>query len=1255
MSGYSKVIRRIVCITMVLVMALLPVLQSNANWNIPSKEDVSIDELLEAGEYAEGEAVALVKTSGDVSLEDVEEISTVSAEAVKDTVEATAQSDINTAKAVANKLSPNNEGYSIKHICDDSKSTREILEELYEDSDVIYAEPNYINKAPEVTEESEIATGEMYSEDLLGAAQTGEMYSEDLLTTTPVGDLTKLQWYLADTEHVYNTPYASESNYMLNVPGWAEGRTNESAPANASGTVCVMDTGIDATHPDLAPSMYHFTPEQQKKFNCGEYGLNAAVNTSKDDTTDTNDYNDHGTHVAGIIGGAWNNMGTSGIANGAKIFAVRIFGNDGKSSYASTELKGFAFLKDVAKEVNLKAINCSWGNTKSRFMINAMSNELGRLGVTTVFASGNDDENRDEILATGAADGSIYNIVVDSATSNGKKSSFSDYGLNSTDIFSAGDGILAHSPRKVTIGNGEFRQVTDYTRFFPEVSSTDSLIYGIDRAYGESAQVRMFDTNPLTNADAKEITAKDDKVGFNDRHSYSVKANTLKKLSSNNKEQGFYMAIPVENANDTSFIGLKESFNGEGIIDFNIETLTYRNSEGKAVEVDHIGDYATSSGYQGAACSNAYSYQWKPLSYNVKGTMESANKLHNMSAEDKKQVEEEFGPFKDPGQLTGLCSWENNGKKYIIVGISVGDISKKEIKESTNIYLDDIALGNANCATGYYQTMSGTSMATPTVAAALAIIAKDEPASSSLSEDELAKEALLRNAKLLASVDYDDENLLSLCRTGGRLNLHNQSTFTKTAPLIDKATSDGSELTIDGYFFGDDIGSVKIDGNPINVNSWRDNQIKVGVKGLTNSRHVVMVTKNSGERMQAIFSHSSDDNEGIKLYEKSLPLPFDSPGYSSASNDLIDGKMASIDGCLYALAQGVNTTAMSLWKYDINADKWSVCAKLPDKIMGTLITSMVGWNGKIYVSANTGVPYQPLESYDPKSDKWEHVALDLTAEPAKMTVCDGKLFYYPGPIGTWADEVKDDGKKLSSLEDKKADSGNSGTPKSIAVIDPEKKTVEKLSGEIPSLYITGSGKYLYAIDRVGGDDSEISGIPGLYRGEYNEATKSVSFRVLPGAANDIFDQSKLEEIVLCGLSEGVVLVGKTKTDTDTYILWDDEDKLTPHDRTSTYNMMAAVAAGSLDDWVYVLAPDTTENEAAYFRASNIKRSKPTPEPGPTPEPTPVPGPTPGEGGDGGAGGNSGSSADKNTNGASSASGETKKVPKVPKTGDKIWL
>lgn len=275
-------------------------------------------------------------------------------------------------------------------------------------------------------------------------------------------------------------------------------------------------------------------------------------------------------------------------------------------------------------------------------------------------------------------------------------------------------------------------------------------------------------------------------------------------------------------------------------------------------------------------------------------------------------------------------------------------------------------------------------------------------------------------------------------------------------------------------------------------------------------------------------------------------------------------------------------------------------------------------------------------SYDPKSDKWEHVALDLTAEPAKMTVCDGKLFYYPGPIGAWADEVKDDGKKLSSPEDKKDGSGDSDMPKSIAVIDPEKKTVEKLSGEIPSLDITGSGKYFYAIDRVGGDDSKISGLPGLYRGEYNEATKSVSFRMLPGAANDIFDQSKLNEIVLCGLSGGVALVGKTKTETDTYILRDDEDKLTSYDRTSTYNMMAAVAAGSLDDWVYVLAPDTTENEAAYFRATNVKRSKPTP----------APGPTPGEGDDG--------NADKNTNGTSGGSGETKKVPKVPKTGDKIF-
>ncbi|HCI73391.1 MAG TPA: hypothetical protein DHV42_02485, partial [Lachnospiraceae bacterium] len=89
----------------------------------------------------------------------------------------------------------------------------------------------------------------------------------------PEGDLTPFQWYIEnESPSAFSTPAAPQnSGYSLNIPGWNTGEEN------ASGTVCIMDTGLDTTHPDLENVLYTFTQEQQEKYGCGPHGVN--VNT----------------------------------------------------------------------------------------------------------------------------------------------------------------------------------------------------------------------------------------------------------------------------------------------------------------------------------------------------------------------------------------------------------------------------------------------------------------------------------------------------------------------------------------------------------------------------------------------------------------------------------------------------------------------------------------------------------------------------------------------------------------------------------------------------------------------------------------------------------------------------------------------------------------------------------------------------------------------------------------------------------------
>lgn len=1198
-SKVQSIVSYILCISLAVIMIITPVVETSAAKTDSVNRDVLIDQLLEQGEYVEGEAIAIVKSNRDNLSVQNEEVMSLSKDSLIDTINSAELENTVQSNAVKERLGFVSGEYSLRVVTDNSRSTRSILYELYEDSSVVYAEPNYISTPPD----------DMGNEALI--SNNKRLNNTNVATT--VGDMTDAQWYLGDTTHKYSTPYAPEPFYMLNVPGWIENRTNENAPANASGTVCIMDTGIDTSHPDLQNVMYHFTAEQQAKYHCGEYGINTSIDSDEEgDYRDISDYHQHGTHVAGIIGAQWNSFGTSGIANGIKIFGVRIFGNDGSSSTTLTDIRSFRFLIDVAKEVNLKAVNCSWGNGKARFVLNALANELGHKGVTTVFASGNVSENKDELPDTGPSMSNVYTVNVNSCSPNGKKDTFSNYGLNSTDLFSAGSGILSSMPQEVDYQTSSVYNVKKYMRFFPEATNQAGLLYGVDTATVENMGFRIFDSNPITNPDAQEITAKSNSMGYGDKNSYAVKLNSMKDLSaymnseSLKAEKGFYMAIPTDNVDALRYIGLKDICSDGHRTIVGLATLTYKNADGNPVEIDHKSDLAMHSGYQSTIASNTYNVQWVPLSFNVKGTMDTVNAARVLSEEDKAKVFENFGGFTDPGELTGVYGWEKDGKTYVIVGFgkTSSDPSSPAADENTTIYLDNIGLGNENAGVGAYNMMSGTSMATPTVTGALAVIARDEPSNSTLSDNELSQMALERTAKLLASVDYDD-SLLPYCRTGGRMNLNFKTEYNNKAPLIESAKSDGNELVLSGYFFGNEQGSVKIDGNLVNTTRWSDNSVIADVSGISNGSHVAMIEKASGERMQVVFSNSSEDKDGLKLYEKEMSLPVNLPEFVNDNSEMINDNMAVLNDSIYVANKNLDGNVIGIWRYIINEDRWVRCSDIPIDDKLKTIYSMVGWNGKLYVSANMSTPYKKILSYDPNTDKWELVDLELTDNAGRLAVMNDKLFFIIGDMGNWKSAGE--------------------TPVcQIAIIDPENKTVKKLSGAVPDNNVVASGNYLYSFNKF--DDG--SGEKGsemnyhLYRGEYNETKGEVVFTELNNVLGNLFNKKYMEEVQLCGLDGGVVFVGHTNSGTDTYLLSDNDTSLKPYYRTSSYHLPNKVTAASGDGWLYVFATDAQENDGAYFRATNVEPEN-----------------------------DEGSGDEQSGNGTSVIEGVTRKVTKAPKTGD----
>lgn len=138
-------------------------------------------------------------------------------------------------------------------------------------------------------------------------------------------------------------------------------------------TVAVVDTGVDAYHPDL----------------CGNVRAGAAFvgNTPTPAGPGSSDGNGHGTHVAGIIAATKDNgIGIVGAAPSALILPVRVLDPTG-TGYTSDLARGITWAVDNGADV----VNLSLGgSTVSTAVQTAVDYAAGR-GVFVVAAAGNKD------------------------------------------------------------------------------------------------------------------------------------------------------------------------------------------------------------------------------------------------------------------------------------------------------------------------------------------------------------------------------------------------------------------------------------------------------------------------------------------------------------------------------------------------------------------------------------------------------------------------------------------------------------------------------------------------------------------------------------------------------------------------------------------------------------------------------------------------------------------------------------------------
>lgn len=213
--------------------------------------------------------------------------------------------------------------------------------------------------------------------------------------------------------------------------------------------VCVVDTGIQGSHPDLAGNIVG--------------GENFVLKRGRLNPYQWADDNGHGTHVAGTIAAIDNTIGVVGVAPEAGLFAVKVLDRNG-SGYLSDVAEGILSCIENGADV----INMSLASSSNSTLVQAAVQDANAAGLIQVAAAGNRagavqyPAKYPEVIAVSAVD-----INFDLA-------SFSNYG---SEIDFAGPGVNVLS----TTTGSSYATFSGTSMAAPHVAGTAALMLSVGK------------------------------------------------------------------------------------------------------------------------------------------------------------------------------------------------------------------------------------------------------------------------------------------------------------------------------------------------------------------------------------------------------------------------------------------------------------------------------------------------------------------------------------------------------------------------------------------------------------------------------------------------------------------------------------------------------------------------------------------------------------------------------------------------------
>ncbi|AFY02295.1 S8 family peptidase [Bdellovibrio bacteriovorus] len=196
--------------------------------------------------------------------------------------------------------------------------------------------------------------------------------------------------------------------------------------------VAVIDTGVDYTHPALAPNM--ITGYDFRDNDADPMDLTGFQNPG------------HGTHCAGAVGATGLiDGGIVGLSPEVSMMPLRFLGADG-----SGDLNNAIKSIDYAVEKGAQIISASWGAAVPRSQAAPLLEAVKRAddkGVIFIAAAANDGKNNDKTEMFPANNGYPNSITVAASGPADAKPSWSNYGTATVHVSAPGENIMSTLPK----------------------------------------------------------------------------------------------------------------------------------------------------------------------------------------------------------------------------------------------------------------------------------------------------------------------------------------------------------------------------------------------------------------------------------------------------------------------------------------------------------------------------------------------------------------------------------------------------------------------------------------------------------------------------------------------------------------------------------------------------------------------------------------------------------------------------------------